>query len=234
MSEISNITIQNIKGFGTVDNSFDTKIISGKINILVAPNGFGKSSITAAFDSLKTGKIELDKRDLHQGNATLTPLFSITENGVVYTADKTINTISSRFKIFCIKNRINAKAVSKNMGSFVSTSGHLSIDSIEVVKTIPGKSVIPYSISDIKRDFGANARVLPNISADIINNKSFLCDLQTLYSDLDKFSAKKRVDLIEEVLTHIHALSGTVENIKNNFNPDCLTQLTSSNLIQSS
>lgn len=225
MSKISNITIQNIKGFGTTDNSFNIDIISGKINILVAPNGFGKSSITAAFDSLKSGKIELEKKDFHKGNQALIPTLSLTEEGITYTANKNKNEISSRFKIFCVKNLINAKAVSKNMGKFVSTSGHLSIDSIEVIKTIPKKSVIPYSINAIKGDFGTNAKILPNISADIINNESFLCGLQPLYSDLEKFSARKRVDLITAALTNIHALSGTIENIRNGFNPNSLDQL---------
>ena len=53
MGLISNITIKNIKGFSDKDNSIDVDIKSGKINILVAPNGYGKSSITAAFKSLK-------------------------------------------------------------------------------------------------------------------------------------------------------------------------------------
>lgn len=225
MAKISNITIQNVKGFGTTDNSFNVEIISGKINILVAPNGFGKSSITAAFDSLKSGKIELEKKNCHKGNEALIPTLSIIEDGVTYTANKTRNQISQRYKIFCIKNLINAKAISKNMGKFVSTSGHLSIDSIEIFKTIPNKSVIPYSISDIKRAFGANAKLLPNISSNVINNKSLLCDLDMLYSDLEKFSAKKRTDLIAAVLTDIHALSGTTENMKNRFNPDVLNSL---------
>lgn len=225
MSKISNITIRNIKGFGTTDNSFDIEILSGKINILVAPNGFGKSSITAAFDSLKTGKIELEKKNFHKGNEALHSTLSLTEDGVTYIANRTTNTISTRFKIFCIKNLINAKAVGKNMGKFVSTSGHLSIDSVEVVKTIPRKSVIPYSISEIKTGFGTNAKILPNISADIINNKPFLCSLDTLYSDLDKFSAKKRIGLIADVLAHIHSLSGTTENIKNRFDATSLQGL---------
>ena len=50
---ITNITIDNIKGFGTENNSIDVIIKPKKVNILVAPNGFGKSSITTAFNLLK-------------------------------------------------------------------------------------------------------------------------------------------------------------------------------------
>lgn len=52
---ITNIKIENIKGFGTANNSFDIEIKPQKVNILVAPNGFGKSSITVAFSSLIRG-----------------------------------------------------------------------------------------------------------------------------------------------------------------------------------
>lgn len=45
MAEISNITIKNIKGFMDQNNSFDVHILPNKVNLLVAPNGFGKSSI---------------------------------------------------------------------------------------------------------------------------------------------------------------------------------------------
>ena len=56
---ITNIKIENIKGFGTANNSFDIEIKPQKVNILVAPNGFGKSSITVAFSSLIRGKIKV-------------------------------------------------------------------------------------------------------------------------------------------------------------------------------
>ena len=58
---ITNIKIENIKGFGTTNNSFDLEIKPRKVNILVAPNGFGKSSITAAFNSLAKGKSRLKR-----------------------------------------------------------------------------------------------------------------------------------------------------------------------------
>ena len=64
MGVISNITVKNIKGFSDRDNSIDVSIKSGKINILVAPNGYGKSSITAAFKSLTSSKIKVEKENI--------------------------------------------------------------------------------------------------------------------------------------------------------------------------
>lgn len=74
---ITNIKIENIKGFGTTDNSFDLEIKPQKVNILVAPNGFGKSSITAAFNSLAKGKIKVEETDMHKKIQPLFPLFPL-------------------------------------------------------------------------------------------------------------------------------------------------------------
>lgn len=71
MGLISKITVKNIKGFSDRDNSIDVDIKSGKINILVAPNGYGKSSITAAFKSLTKTKIKVEKEDIYKENEQL-------------------------------------------------------------------------------------------------------------------------------------------------------------------
>ena len=45
---ISRIKIQNIKGKKSWENVFDG-LYSNKVNLFVAPNGFGKSTLTTAF-----------------------------------------------------------------------------------------------------------------------------------------------------------------------------------------
>lgn len=206
MSKITNITVTNIKGFGTINNTFNVDIISNKINILVAPNGFGKSSITTAFSSLKNGKLELGKDDYHKGDDTLPASLSLTEEGNTYTATKLQNQIP--FKVFCVKNRLYAKAVSKNMGKFSSTTGHLAIDDFIIMNSIPAKETIPYSINEIKTSFGANSKILPNINAIIFQDTIFLHRLDEIYDSLEKFSAKKRQDYINNILDSVNALSG--------------------------
>ncbi len=206
MSKITNITVTNIKGFGTTSNTFNVDIISNKINILVAPNGFGKSSITTAFNSLKSGKLELGKDDYHKGDDTLTASLSLIEDGYSYTATKLQNRIP--FKVFCIKNRLYAKAVSKNMGKFSSTTGHLAIDDFIVMNSIPAKEIIPYSINEIKTSFGGNSKILPNINAIIFQDTTFLHRLDDLYDSLQKFATLKRQNYINNILDSINVLSG--------------------------
>ena len=56
--------IKNIKGFGDPPVSLDVEIKPDKINLLIAPNGFGKSSLAAAFASIKPSKliVEIDNK----------------------------------------------------------------------------------------------------------------------------------------------------------------------------
>lgn len=224
MGLISNITIKNIKGFSDRDNSIGVTIKSGKINILVAPNGYGKSSITAAFKSLTNSKIKVEKEDIYKENEQLESSLSITEDGNIYTADQNKNELANHFKVAVVNSRLVAKATGKNMGTFHSVQGHLGINDFEITHKIPTNHVILYSIQNIRSTFGKNGKVLPNISSLLVNN-AFLSQLDDIYSDLDKQSAKKRQDNINEIIQIINELHGTVENIINNFNVRSLDKL---------
>ena len=224
MGVISNITVKNIKGFSDRDNSIGVTIKSGKINILVAPNGYGKSSITAAFKSLTNSKIKVEKEDIYKENEQLESSLSITEDGNIYTADPNKNELANHFKVAVVNSRLVAKATGKNMGTFHSVQGHLGINDFEIIHKTLTNCDISYSIQNIRNTFGKNGKVLPNISSLLVNN-AFLSQLDDIYSDLDKQSAKKRQDNINEMIQIINGLHGTVENIINNFNVRSLDKL---------
>ena len=154
MGLISNITIKNIKGFSDKDNSIDVDIKSGKINILVAPNGYGKSSITAAFKSLTNSRIKIEKEDIHKENEQLDSALSITEDTITYTADKNKNELANHFKVAVVNSRLVAKATGRNMGAFHSVQGHLGINDFEIKHKIPTNCDISYSIKNIRSTLG--------------------------------------------------------------------------------
>ena len=224
MGLISNITVKNIKGFSDRDNSIDVDIKSGKINILVAPNGYGKSSITAAFKSLTKTKIKVEKEDIYKENEQLDTSLSITEDGNTYTADQNKNELANHFKVAVVNSRLVAKAIGRNMGTFHPVQGYLGINDFEIIHKIPTNCVILYSIQNIRSSFGKDGKVLPNISSLLVNN-AFLSQLDDIYSDLDKLSAKNRQDNINEIIQIINELHGTVENIINIFNIRSLDKL---------
>ena len=60
MAEISEIRVKNIKGFGDTVQLIKVRILPNKVNLLVAPNGWGKSSLTTAFGSLRSNKIDVE------------------------------------------------------------------------------------------------------------------------------------------------------------------------------
>lgn len=224
MGLISNITIKNIKGFSDKDNSIDVDIKSGKINILVAPNGYGKSSITAAFKSLTNSRIKVEKEDIHKENEQLDSALSITEDTITYTANKNKNELANHFKVAVVNSRLVAKATGRNMGAFHSVQGHLGINDFEIKHKIPTNCDISYSIKNIRSTFGENGKVLPNISS-LLENNAFLSQLDDIYPDLDMQLAKMRQDNINEIIKNINELHGTEEYIINNFNVTSLDKL---------
>ena len=67
---ITELHIENIKGL----QNFELKqsIQPNRPNILVAPNGFGKTSLAIAFKSLKNSKLDLDESSYYNGDSSTT------------------------------------------------------------------------------------------------------------------------------------------------------------------
>lgn len=84
--EITEISIKNIKGFGepTQNIKLDNSIKFGKVNLLVAPNGWGKSSLTAAFEGLKKTILDIPKDNKPFKDDTLDSSISLTIDNVIY------------------------------------------------------------------------------------------------------------------------------------------------------
>jgi len=97
---IKNITIQNIKGISA--KTFVLNIIPNRPSLLVAPNGFGKSSFATAFRSLNANRLDIDEEDLHMNDENNRPTLEIgyeRADGTTVTlrADDHGNTISNQF-----------------------------------------------------------------------------------------------------------------------------------------
>lgn len=100
---IRKIRIQNVRGISSLTISAD--LHPNNPIFFVAPNGFGKTSIATAFNSVKRSKIELQDDDMFQNNQTLLPELELTDDvGNVYLANSTSNTISTTFSIFVINS----------------------------------------------------------------------------------------------------------------------------------
>lgn len=213
--KIKTIEITNIKGIG--NKTFNLDLLPNKPNLLVAPNGFGKSSFSIGFDSLKRAKIELDTKHYHQDNDANRPILSMVIEDAAGTrtllANDTTNTISNEFDVFVINSQLMAKATKMNIGGNVIVKSSLEISPTILVPTIPPKVAFSYNSGDAKKAFGANGKILPNIS-NAFNCAPLLSDI-VIEVDFSKFGQVKISKLLNDLKTEINAQTGTSDAIKN-------------------
>lgn len=209
---INRIEIRNIKG---IDNKiFNLNLVANKPNILVAPNGFGKSSFAIAFDSLKSNKIELDEKNLHKNNPDNKPYLSLTlSTGQTLIADEDHNSITDIFDVFVINNQIEPKSKVQSFGGKPFAKTSLDIHPTVLVSTIPPKTGFNYVPAVIKTEFGANGNKL-------LNNISALFKCGTLFHrieneiDFSRFDLKKYRDAINDSIKQINQQNGSADSLK--------------------
>lgn len=156
---ISRIKIQNIKGKKSWENVFDG-LYSNKVNLFVAPNGFGKSTLTTAFIAAAHGNMKLNKDDYYEQKESNNPCLEITykdDSGNVKTVitDEQNGNVSQAFTIYVINNPVYAKSTSRNLGGFNSNTAKLYIKAIEVADK-PETCKVDYCIKDLKQILGRN------------------------------------------------------------------------------
>ena len=149
MLEISEIRVKNVKGFWESSQPIKVSIIPNKVNLLVAPNGWGKSSLTAAFESLHSNKIDVGKENKYKQDETLDSELKIVCNGITYTANSQKNEINKLFLCKVIHCDLYSKAVTHNMGAFSTSKGYLDIKDIEIC-SIPKRVELIYKYSSEK------------------------------------------------------------------------------------
>ncbi|WP_342088931.1 hypothetical protein [Dyadobacter sp. OTU695] len=174
------IELENIKGIGSGSQKKTLKLdlLPNKPSLLVAPNGFGKSSITAAFKSLNRNKIKLNEDDYHRKSETLDPKITIRYKDEAGTeielyADKNSNSISHHFDHFVINNQVRAKGTARSFGGANTVSASLNIDPIILIDNIPPTTQLEYTYGTIKTGFGNNGKVLPNLGPIFSNLELF-------------------------------------------------------------
>ena len=171
---IDKIAITYVKG---IENAiFDVQLIPNKPTLIVAPNGFGKSSITSAFASLRSKKIELNKDECHKGDEALNPSLKISyvmSDGTACEkeANHTKNELAEVFGVHVINSQLVSKAKKlKIAGNNIVTSA-IEVTPVVLIKNIPPKAKFNYTYSTARLNFGKNGKVLPNISDILINNR---------------------------------------------------------------
>lgn len=173
--KIQNITIENIKGIKNL--TFNLDIIPNKPSVLVAPNGFGKSSLAIAFNSLNRDKIKLKDDHYHKNDPNLVPKISLSieKCGSLTTleADNSKNEISKDFSCFVINSQLYARGKGSQYGRATAT---LEIENIVLENKVPENKTFNYSLKENQKRFGNNSKVLTNIR-QLLGKRTLIVEL---------------------------------------------------------
>ena len=137
---ITKIAIANVKGFGSPARELNFQLVPGKPNIVVAPNGFGKSSISKAFDCLTEHGIELGETDFHNDDKTALPSLTVEHDGVSYVTDRNKNDVYNHFQCFCVNSPLKSYSITRRIGGkFNQTKDYLAIEEV-----VLWNNILPY------------------------------------------------------------------------------------------
>lgn len=211
---IKSIEITNVKGIS--NRIFDLELIPNKPNILVAPNGFGKSSFSSAFESLSSNKLELEDKNYHEGNVMNRPELKIVveESGQqkIHIANDSMNNISKDFDVFVINSQLAAKATMLKIRGTSIAKSSMEISTTSLIPTIPPKVTFEYTLTNFKRSFGNNGKILPDIS--YVFHNGYLIDEIERNIDFKKFKQVRITKKLEDIIKEINDRKGTSEEIK--------------------
>ena len=216
-TQIKSITVENVRGISYRKHVFETPdMLGNKFHLLVAPNGFGKSSLAAAFDSLKPRSLKIHPSLLHNDDTANMPKIEVvyTDNGVEKTAkaDDTCNEISKVFSVSVINSKLRPRAVAKTgFNRFAKPTASLIIEPITLVEKVPSRPGNDFAVSDFKQAFGTSGKILPNIK-NFLENHLLLGRILSL-PDLGKFAQKKAWKQIEPIVAAINNQKGTRDQL---------------------
>lgn len=171
---IKRIKIENVKGKNNIDITFNN-LHPNMPNILVAPNGFGKSTIATAFKAAKHGKIKLNNKDIYQSKNNHPKLeieFKNEINGVFIATDKYSN-LSNNITIEVINCPIYAKNTTKRFGNKMTSTADLRIEDIIIFEKIPKQVQFGYNYRNLKTKFQDKGKLFLNILEMISNYENF-------------------------------------------------------------
>lgn len=195
MDMINSIEINKIKGIDYL--KLQLNLIPNKPSIFVAPNGFGKSSITAAFDSISSNKLIITRDNLHNSKENSDSYIKIcdvrekNENELI--ADLKTNSISSKYKVKVINNKVTSDAKMLNINGFNIPKSDLIVKDITLNNFIPEKKYFNYFVTKYRSEYKINKYIFSNLD-ELFNSQNFIIRLGNVKKNLDNILKKKRIN----------------------------------------
>lgn len=215
MTRITNITIENIKGIDQKILNFED-MYHNRLHILVARNGFGKSSLSTMFDSLLKTRLDIDKDDLHSNNRSSRLQLTLrTKNKEIITmsATESFSNFSGVMNVHVFKNPQISTATIMGGGHIKFAKARTKVKSIVLYDTIPAKKKINYDICDNSIINGYN-KLFSKYKKFMENNIEYILLNRDKLQRVYKLSGLRKV--VESILDEID-ISKTVSFILESF-----------------
>lgn len=226
---ISRIRIENVKGYGVPGKTMELSLSASKINLCVASNGFGKSSLSTAFAGLKPRHLEIEKKDKHANHVLEDSSIELYINSEKYYADKKRNEIARVLDTFVIRSRVFANSKKTPTPYSFHVDSYVDVRDI-VVCPVQNSPKAPVSFASIKTHFGKNGKLLEPLSPllEFIARKRTYDEIEDV---LKKFkSSIKRSAVLNSTAALINAIDGTVSQLRTRINDSIFDEIESEEL----
>lgn len=216
-TKIKSIKIENVRGISSSTFVFDTpEMLGNKLHLLVAPNGFGKSSLAGAFDSLRPRSLKLPESLLHKDEPANKPRLEVVYaiDGVEDTvsANESSNEIGKVFSIAVINTKLKPRAVVKSgYAPYAKPTASLIIEPVVLYQNIPKRPVGSFTTTELKKNLGTAGKILPNIQPYLDNALLLKSILSATH--IGRFSQKRVWKSIDPIISEISSQSGTSQQI---------------------
>ncbi len=226
MNLLKRIKIENIKGKDKFEINFN-ELTANQPNIIVAPNGYGKSTIATAFKAAQSGKLKINPNDIYKKNPQNHPKLEIElvgEHAGVFVATETDSNISSNFTIDVINSSLYAKSTLKSFSQRTTATADLCVEDIVIFDRIPEKKSFNYSYSNIKSSFGDKGKLFLNISHMICDSDN-IEKIYNIRESIKKCIQQKKIKNSFSYFLDKCSNTGTVTTIKRNIPDTAVTKL---------
>ena len=189
LNGIKRIKIKNIKGIEEKEFTFNDLLLANRVNILVANNGFGKSSIAKAFEYLNDASIQLNNDDINIDKSLENPFveieYKINDNNIIKIADNEKNNIREDLEFEVINSKLRAGGTG---GVAVLTTENIDICRIYE------KVSFSYKLTDFLKDYNLNdfSKLFNLVS--YIDNEDLLFEINDNKDYLNNTSLNKKID----------------------------------------
>lgn len=213
MNRITNLEINYIKGKSNESYALEN-CYANKVNLFIAPNGFGKTTIATAFKSLKTNRMDLKKEDTYKNHEDSFGMsINVMEDSVnlgKFSANSRINELNEIFDVTVINESSKVKASILNVGGQKVPRINNSIPDLILYNTIPKREIFKIDNSMMASELGMPSKLIRPLYkfleinvATIYKNKG---SLKKLYNGV---RIKKAISEFSDV-----DYNGTVADIK--------------------